>query len=59
MLFVKAEDTETSYTSFPTDGGGGGGGGYGFHGRGVLIHTPRPAFVTVVKRDTGSYHVSD
>ena len=33
-------------------------GGYGFHGRGVLIHTPRPAFVTVVKRDTGSYHVS-
>ena len=33
--------------------------GHGFHGRGVWIHIPRPACVTVVKKNTGSYHFSD
>ena len=55
MLFVKAEDTETSLTCAMqyVDGRGV---WISRTGAGGIDSYPRPAFVTVVTRDTGSYH---
>ena len=58
MLFVKAEDTETSLTcavQYVVSNGR----GVWISRTGGIDSCPPPAFVTVVTRDTGSYHVSD